>query len=219
MGIFNSRKSKIFCVSFQRTGTTSVGQFFKDHGYKVASYDDIVSTKWSYERFIGNYEKIFKSKEFKKNQVFEDNPWWEGDFYKFLFNRFPNSKFILFTRNPDSWFNSMLKHSNGLSLGNTFIHSKIYRRENELYSKFPDINHFHTLKYIDNKLKIEEKHRQHYINLYNLKNKEIIDFFNFMNPKSLFVCPLEDQAKWLKLGSFFKINVDKNYNVHANKSK
>ena len=118
--LFKTKVSKIFCLSFQRTGTTSVGQFFKDFGYKVAGYDSHRSSDWSVKRFLGDYESIFKSKDFKNHQVFEDNPWWETDFYKVLYHRFPDAKFILFTRDADKWFDSMVSHFNAVSPGSLF---------------------------------------------------------------------------------------------------
>lgn len=212
------KKKKIFCISYQRTGTTSVGQFFEDFGYKVARYDNKRSTEWSALRFKGDYEHIFNSKSFKQNQVFEDNPWWELDFYKVLFQRFPNSKFILLTRNPDKWFDSMMNHSNGKTLGNTFMHSRLYGREEEFYDKFPKMNYYATLDSIDNLLELNENHREKYTSIYNLRNKEVLDFFNAFSQNSLFTCSLEDRAKWSKLGRFFDIKVPEDYEVHMNKS-
>ncbi|EPR74705.1 Tetratricopeptide TPR_2 [Winogradskyella psychrotolerans RS-3] len=213
------KKNKIFCVSFQRTGTTSVGQFFKDFGYKVASYDQKRSSKWSAKRFLGDFESIFKSKDFKNHQVFEDNPWWEQDFYRVLYHRFPNAKFILFTRDADKWFDSMVSHSKGKSLGNTFKHSSIYNRKEEYYKMFPNLDYYKTIYGNDNLLDINETHRAHYKNIYNLRNKEIVDFFNAISPNSLFAAQLEDADKWKRLGDFFNIELPNNYQVHANKSK
>lgn len=217
--LFKSKHHKIFCISFQRTGTTSVGQFFRDFAYKVASYDKERSAKWSSKRFIGDYESIFKSKDFQLYQVFEDNPWWEEDFYKILYHRFPNAKFILFIRDSDKWFDSMVSHSNGKTLGNAFRHSKIYRREEEFYATFPNENYYKSIRNIDNRLEINESHRKHYKALYNIRNKEIIDFFNVFNPNSLFIGQLEDSEKWKKMGVFFNIDIPSDYDVHANKSK
>ncbi|QXP78202.1 MULTISPECIES: sulfotransferase [Winogradskyella] len=213
------KKNKIFCVSFQRTGTTSVGQFFKDFGYKVASYDQKRSFKWSAKRFLGDFESIFKSKDFKNHQVFEDNPWWEEDFYKVLYHRFPNAKFILFTRDADKWFDSMLSHSKGKSLGNTFRHCNNYNRVEEFYRTFPNLDYYKTILKNDNLLDINEVHRAHYTNIYNLRNKEIVDFFNAISPNSLFTAQLEDADKWKRLGDFFNIELPNDYQVHANKSK
>ncbi|MEP5253980.1 MAG: sulfotransferase [Winogradskyella arenosi] len=213
------KKNKIFCVSFQRTGTTSVGQFFKDFGYKVASYDSKRSSNWSTLRFLGDYENIFKSKDFKNHQVFEDNPWWEEDFYKVLFHRFPDAKFILFTRDADKWFDSMVSHSKGKTLGNTFRHSSIYNRKEEFYNTFPNLSFYKSIATIDNLLEINETHRTHYKKIYNLRNKEIVDFFNAVSPSSLFTTQLEDADKWQRLAAFFDIELSSNYQVHANKSK
>ncbi|GAA4244680.1 sulfotransferase [Winogradskyella damuponensis] len=217
--MFKKKKSKIFCISFQRTGTTSVGQFFKDFGFRVASYDTNRSNNWSVKRFLGDYESIFNSKEFRNYQVFEDNPWWEVDFYKVLYYRFPDAKFILFTRDADKWFNSMMSHSNGKTLGNTFRHSSIYNRKEEFYETFSDKHFYEAIRKTDNLLDINETHRTHYKNVYNLRNKEIVDFFNAISPNSLFTAQLEDTDKWKKLGAFFNIQLPDNYQVHANKSK
>lgn len=217
--LFKSKSNKIFCISFQRTGTTSVGHFFKDFGYKVAGYDKERSTKWSARRFIGDYDSIFNSKDFKSHQVFEDNPWFEEDFYKILYHKFPKAKFILITRDADKWFDSMLSHSKGKTLGNTFRHSKLYGREEEFYRAFPDLDYYKKMETIDNLLDLDETHRQHYKSIYKIKNKEIIQFFNSYSPNSLFLCQLEDSQKWQKLGAFFNIEVPSNYAVHVNKSK
>lgn len=213
-----SSNSKIFCLSMQRTGTTSVGQFFKDRGFKVAGYNYERSMKWSELRFIGNYEAIFKTNGFNDFQVFEDNPWWENDFYKFLFHRFPNSKFILFKRNSDRWFDSMMSHSNGMTLGNTFRHSKLYNRELEYYENYPNKDNYKNIKTIDNLLELNEQHREHYKRVYELRNKEVLDFFNFFDKSRLIYLELEDPMKWMKLGAFFNIEVEENYESHKNKS-
>lgn len=216
--LFSKSQPKIFCISFQRTGTTSVGRFFKEFGYQVASWDKERSALWSYYRFTGNIEAIFTSKDFKKHQVFEDNPWWELDFYRVLYHRFPNAKFILFTRDADKWFDSMLSHSKGKNLGNAFRHSKIYRREEEFYKSFPNENHYETAKIIDNRLPLNESHREHYKRIYTIRNKEIIEFFKVFSPHSLFVANLEDNDKWQRLGQFIGFQVPDNYSMHANKS-
>jgi hypothetical protein len=216
--IFKKQQPKIFCISIQRTGTTSVGQFFKEHNFKVAGYQRIRSTNWSKSWFTGNYEAIFKSKEFKNHQVFEDNPWWSPGFYKVLFYRFPDAKFILFTRDSDKWFDSMVNHSNGKTLGNTFRHSRVYRREKEYDDLYPNINSFISNE-IDNLLELNENHREHYKTIYETRNREVNLFFEQFGSDRLIALELEDPLKWRKLGSFFSINVQEDYEVHVNKSK
>ncbi len=217
--MFFNKKNKIFCLSTQRTGTTSVGAFFKHFGYNVADWSISSKNKWSLDWDNGNFEAIFNSKEFKDNQVFEDDPWWLPEFYKVLFHRFPGSKFILLTRDSEAWFNSMLSHSKGKTLGNTKRHCKVYRREQDFYNLFNndrDVLNYDDKK-IDNLLPLEG-YRDHYINLYELRNKEIVDFFNRNSPESLFHVRLEDEEKWDKLGEFMKIDIPQGFTMHANKS-
>lgn len=217
-GMFFKKRSKIFCISFQRTGTTSVGQFFKAHGYSVATWDISRKNQWTKLWFDGNYEKIFSSEDFIANEVFEDDPWWCLDFYKVLYHRFPYAKFILVTRESDAWFNSMLSHSQGRTLGNTYRHSKLYRREKEFYNTVGNTYNYKS-DTIDNLLPLNETHRNHYKEIYELRNKEIIDFFNRHESSRLIPLRLEDNDKWKKLGSSFNIYVSDSFEIHVNASK
>jgi len=211
-------KSKIFCISTQRTGTTSVGRFFKHFGYRVADWSISNKNKWSYCWEQGDFETIFKSEDFKNNQVFEDDPWWLPEFYKVLYHRFPKAKFILFTRDSEKWFNSMLSHSRGKILGNTKQHCKVYRREEDFIELFDKESRLtYNEKEIDNLLTLDG-YKEHYIKLYELRNREIIEFFKKTNPESLIHCELEDENKWEKLGEFINIEIPSNFAVHVNKS-
>jgi hypothetical protein len=209
---------KIFCISVQRTGTTSVGRFFMEHNYRVATWSISRRNDWTVKWFKGDYEKIFNSFGFKTSQVFEDDPWFCLDFYKVLFHRYPNSKFILIERDADNWFNSMVNHSNGKTLGNTHRHSIIYQRLKEFYDSNFKENNFYSSK-IDNKLSLDESHREHYTNIYNLRNHEVKIFFEQFGKDRLINVKLEDKEKWQKIGRFFNIKVTSDYEIHANKSK
>lgn len=211
--------TRIFCISVQRTGTTSVGQFFKHFGYKVSTWEVSVANKWTHRWYNGDYETIFSSKDFQANQVFEDDPWWVPGFYKVLYHRFPDSKFVLITRDSQQWFESMKKHSGGKTLGNTRRHCKIYQREKELYARMDKDRNFkpHDVE-IDNLLSLEGMD-EHYKSLYDIHNRQVVEFFNQFNPQSLFVGKLEDPEKWSKMGKFFGLPVPPSFEVHANKSK
>ena len=207
-----SSKPLIFCISFQRTGTTSVGQFFADHNFRVATSYTSRTNEWTLKWFKGDYESIFNSLTFRSHQVFEDDPWWCLDFYKVLFHKFPNSKFILLERDADKWFDSMVTHSGGKTLGNTLIHSHLYRRENEYYETCDNIGFYKNQT--DNSLTISEKNRTHYTEIYKLRNQEVKDFFKHFASERLFYGSLEDVQKWTKIGAYCGFNVDINYGVH-----
>lgn len=209
-------KQKIFIISFQRTGTTSTGCFFKDHGYNVATWETSRDNEWTLDWFIGNYDRIFNSNSFQENQVFEDDPWWCLDFYRFLFHKFPKSKFILLERDPNKWFDSMKLHSKGKTLGNTHIHSKLYRREDD-YNMLGNFNNNFTYR-LDNLLEITDMDRENYIKIYQLRNSEIKEFFAHHAPDRLFCCALEDRDKWVKMGKFVGMRIDQDYESYVNKS-
>lgn len=215
--LFQNR-SKIFCISLQRTGTTSTGQFFKDHGYMVATYSVSVKNSWTLNFFRGDYESIFRSMDFRYSMVFEDDPWWLGDFYKVLYHRFPDSKFILLERDATKWFDSMVSHSGGKTLGNAHRHCAQYQRLKEFHEANPGHGNMYE-NVVDNALPLGEGQREHYTGFYNARNIEIKLFFQHHDNTRLFNARLEDGDLWQKMGNFFGIKVRDGYNVHLNRSK
>ncbi len=211
-------KQKVFCISMQRNGTTSVGDFLTDQGYRVARFKDSRHHKWTYLWYVGNFEAIFNSIAFKSYQAYEDDPWWMPDFYKVLYHRFPSAKFILFYRDSNEWFDSMINHSSGKTLGNTRIHCKIYRRLGEFYKKIDSDAKFKPVDTgIDNLLFLNGM-REHYIQIYEEFNREAIEYFDQNKSKRLFLSHLKDEKKWVRLGKFLNIDVDPEYNIHSNKT-
>ena len=212
-------RKKVFCISMQRNGTTSVGHFLAKNGYRVAHDGDSRYYKWTYKWYKGDFEGIFRSTAFRSFQAFEDGLSFLPDFYKILYHRFPKSKFILFYRDSDKWFDSMLSHSDGKTLGNTRIHCKVYNRMTEFYHKVDNDPSFKpTESDVDNLMSLEGM-RGHYKQVYEEYNREAIDFFQRYSRESLFVDRLEDKGKWQKLAKFLGFSVDDDYNVHLNKSK
>lgn len=206
---------KIFCISFQRTGTTSVGQFLKDAGYKVADWSVSHRNAWGRKWVNGQFEEIFNSDDFKQHQGFEDGPWFCPEFYRVLFHRFPRSRFILLERDAEAWFASMMSHSGGRSLGVTAVHAKIYQREAEYLdlleaASSPDDVDLNGLEL--------DGHRDHYTALYRTRNRETRRFFAENDPARLFSCRLEDPAKWTGLAAFLGLDPAQAHEVHENKS-
>lgn len=216
--LITSPQKRVFCISMQRNGTTSVGDFLSDHGYRVARWVDSNYYNWSYQVSTGNIESIFNSRPFNAYNAFEDSPWYHPGVYKKLYQRFPESRFILLHRDSEDWFNSMLRHSGGKTPGNTFRHCQIYRRLPEFYKRLEeDPDFLPTLNETDNLMSLEGK-KDHYISVYEEYNKNVITFFDEHNSQRLFVGRLEDPDKWQKMGQFLNLDVSANYQVHSNKS-
>jgi len=216
----NDSTQKIFCVSMQRTGTTSVGKFFRDFGFSWAGWPANRDNDWSGSWYEGDYERIFSSEDFRLANAYEDGPWFLPGFYKVLYHRFPEAKFILFTRDPDKWFQSMIKHSGGDVLGRSRIHCKVYRREPAYFDllsaglidevKENQIESVKTMKLIE--------HAEHYKMIYRLHNIEVKDFFHRRAPHALHIGSLDDPEKWPRVGEFLGIQVPGGYTSHENAS-
>ena len=223
LGMFSRGKKesivgpKIFCISFQRTGTTSVGRFFEDHGYTVGTWHVTASNEWALHWFKGDYERIFSSPDFQRCQVFEDAPWGGTEFYKVLFHRFPDARFVHLVRPADKWFNSMVSHSQGRTLGNTHRHSCIYDRKDEFHS-LGDLSGAYTSE-LDNLLPLTEAHRAHYVAIYKGANREVRLFFDRFGKDRLFRGELTQDDLWQRMGAFFNIPVKSSYSVHVNESR
>ena len=203
----------------QRTGTTSVGNFFRQFGYPVCGYETSSLLEWSFLWEEGRFEEIFASPAFQQNRVFEDDPWWMPHFYRFLAHRFPTALFVHFTRPADDWFRSMLSHSNGQNPGNTRLHSQVYQRLPEYYAlldsgKVKDP----TTRQTDNWLSMHGM-EEHYTSVYNSYNRGVQEFFERVAPQRYFHANLSDTDKWQRLGNFTGLDVPAEFEVHSNASK
>lgn len=98
-------RQKVFCVGFQKTGTTSLQYALSLLGYRVAGYFSpagLASRDEMRDRALSLATRF---------DAFGDNPW--AILYRDLDIAFPESKFILTARDPDRWYASACKHFGG----------------------------------------------------------------------------------------------------------
>ena len=95
-------KQKVFCIGFQKTGTTSLGKALEILGYNVCGPVGVTNPEIKDKALIWALERV------KYYDAFQDNPW--PLLYKELDFLYPGSKFILTTRNPRSWIKSMYRY-------------------------------------------------------------------------------------------------------------
>jgi hypothetical protein len=126
------RRPQVFCVSMQRSGTTSVGDWLEAHGLRRAGSPTSVRLGWTRLWFEGRHEELFACPEFRAAEILEDDPWWCAGFHRVLAARFPDAKFVLLTRDSDDWFDSLCHHSGGQNPGWSDVHARNYGREEEL---------------------------------------------------------------------------------------
>ncbi len=103
----NKTYDKIFCVGFNKTGTTSIGEFLKVSGLTLGNQAvaEVLGEDWAiYKRA----ERIIKYCH--TADAFQDVPFMYPGLYKVLDKEFPNSKFILTVRdNAEQWYDSLVR--------------------------------------------------------------------------------------------------------------
>lgn len=220
-----SEASKVFCISSQRCGTTSVGRFCRDQlGLTHRGYRHTLVNHWTRQWTEANYpdaqagameaacQKIFGSADFRMGQIFEDDPWWLPGMPEILATAFPTARFVMLTRPADEWFQSMIKHSQGRSLGFTDTHALIYDRWAEYQDALSQSKSADDVLF--NGLSMEGMDA-HYTRQYRERTEKIMNYFS--GKSNFFHAELSDPNKFTKLASF--LGYDGSFKgVWANKS-
>jgi len=180
------QRPKVFCIGYNKTGTTTLERVLTDLGYRMpnqARQETLVV-----EEFLqGNYEPLYAL--CKKYDAFQDMPFSQGVTYAIVDAIFPRSKFILTIRDSHAWFESLVRfHLNGIlkkagvkKLDDfsefTFKDKAIYLHKNYLQkaTKIHAISFINYDIHFDWSLVYNKKHR---IELYERRNKDIIYHFH-----------------------------------------
>jgi hypothetical protein len=139
-----ANRSKVFGIGFHKTGTTTLGVALEQFGYRVCHGAAPVRAALGHRRMLDllhamDLDRIMTVATWF--DAFEDNPWFV--LYRDLDERFPGSKFILTTRDDDSWLDSSLRYYGGSEsdlrswiygvgspVGNEALYLERYRRHN-----------------------------------------------------------------------------------------
>lgn len=112
--------NKVFCIGFNKTGTSSLNDYFISVGFKS---------------FHGMYSEVVDSGELSHAMFTEYDCFTDGEMhdYRLLDETFPGSKFILNTRRLDKWLMSRIKHVHyRRSVGRTGWMRKEYERNPDM---------------------------------------------------------------------------------------
>ena len=94
--------TKIFCIGFHKTGTTSLETALTTLGYRVTGAHGAHDPDIEKNVLPMAYELV------DQYDAFQDNPW--PIIYKQLDRKYPGSKFILTLRDSRSWIKSQVNH-------------------------------------------------------------------------------------------------------------
>jgi len=199
---------KIFCIGFQKTGTTSFKQAMTRLGYSVCTTEDRRRAMKSI--LEGNYSTVVPE-VISKYDVFEDNPWFwpyietnnnkSIPTYEWIYNRYPNSRFVLTRRkSSEAWLKSFMGHikrffpSTPISDSEKYIF--IYGKE-RLRNNLPSC-----------------------VEIYEDYNKEAIKFFSDKPHERFLEIAFDSGQGWIELCGFLNKPVPQNVPFpHANKKK
>jgi len=105
MFVLKKKKSKIFCIGLNKTGTTSIGYALKELGFKVGNEAKAKSLLDSWA--IRDFRPIIKF--CKTADAFQDSPFSFPYTYVMLDHAYPGSKFILSVRDgAEQWVSSLI---------------------------------------------------------------------------------------------------------------
>lgn len=192
---------KIFCIGMQRSGTTSTGDFCENQLGMVRRSNRVSRRRgWSRLWLTGEMETVFDDPVFRTGQMFDDGPWWFPGVYRLLHERFPDARFVMFVRDPESWFNSLSAHSRGRSPGNTAVHAKIYGRKEE-YEELQRAHGGSLAADHRNGFSLEGQAGR-YMRVYEEHVRSVATYFRDNAPDRFFSAPLDDPEKFRKLAVF-----------------
>lgn len=182
-------KPKIFCVGFQKTGTTTMAHALRNLGFTVGQPPKLVNKKvnWDLPDPRREIEKVLLDAA-RKHDALQDSPC--AFFHEELDAAFPGAKFILTERDVDSWLSSYLKF--------------FPNRNNKLRAWMYDSDHF---------LGNEALYRK----IYDEQNNAIRNYFSD-RPQDFIIMDLEAGDGWVKLVNFLG-PILKDRFPHLNKGK
>ena len=107
---------RIFIIGFNRTGTRSLDNFFKNNGLPTIHWDQGRIARKIKRNHIN---KVPLLRDYLDIRVFSDMEDYKRlnyahmDYFKQLYEQYPESKFILNIRNIDNWIKSRNNHLKG----------------------------------------------------------------------------------------------------------
>lgn len=194
------RKPKVFCVGFNKTGTTSLTQTLKTFGYKLGkqSAAEALLYDWA-KRDFKNIIAYCRS-----GNAFQDIPFSLPDTYQALDVAFPKSRFILTVRNSgDAWFKSLQQfHQKSFNAGNPIeeqhLANAAYQHKGWMLDCMRLVFDYPNTPLYD---------KDAYIRIYEQHNARIINYFKD-RPDDLLVLNLSEPDAYNKLRLFLGLPPD-----------
>tara|TARA_R110001592_G_C13191467_1_gene752758 strand:- start:5721 stop:6410 length:690 start_codon:yes stop_codon:yes gene_type:complete len=192
-------KSKIFCIGWNKTGTTSLQKEFHNLGFVVGQ--QVIAEQLMQRHFFNdNLQPIL---DFCKSaQVFQDVPFNRLKLLEHIDRAYPNSRFILTERDsPEQWYHSLIK-----------FHAKLFGKNGQV----PTGDDLLSVDYIapgftakvilSNGTSLDDPyHKSTLINKYLHHNQAVKSYFKD-RPDDLLVINLSEEGAYQKFIHFLGIS-------------
>lgn len=219
----NKKFSKVFCIGYNKTGTTSIETVFKALGLRIPNQhkQELRIVKQFHE---GNFDPL---KEFvAQYEAFQDQPFSDDLCFAQVDVLFPKSKFILTVRDPEEWYDSLVRfHVKTFNVESVkdftedfFKDKMIYLYENYAYeNKRRWVTTIENYKAVARWDLLYDKDL--YIKRYSDRNNQIINYFQY-RPDDLLVIDIAKEKDISKILDFLGFPQNLNCEMpHQNSSK
>lgn len=208
--LFQPRR-KLFCIGFNKTGTTSLAAALCSLGFRVGDQiqAELLIDDWArrdFHRIIAYCRTA---------DAFQDVPFSLNHTYAVMDHAYPGAKFILTIRDSaDEWFDSLLRFHAKL-IGKHRVPTADDLRDYEYLGK-GWLWHAHRLLF-----NVDESNlyaRAHYVEQYELHNRQVVDYFRH-RPNDLLVLNVGQPDAMQSLCDFLRIGYDGRQMPHLNTSR
>lgn len=204
----NKNWNKIFCIGYNKTGTTTLEGVLKLYGLKLPNQQE-QELRLTKQCFSCNYTPLIEFAS--KYEAFQDLPFSQGEVYVACDALFPNSKFILTERDSEAWYNSMVNfHKKIFNISNidSLTEIDIIEKYNYLYPGYFHENKKRLLTNFHGKVATVHwellYNKDYYISTYEERNNRIKKYFQNC-PEKLLVVDITTTQDTKEILEFFKI--------------
>ena len=194
-------QGKVFCIGFNKTGTTSVEQVLKDFGYPLGNQP-------AAEMLLHDCNKQDCGRLIRYCQTaeaFQDIPFSLPQTYRHLDNAFPKAKFILTIRDSkEQWYQSLLRFHAKLFSSDKNRPPSVTDLENALY-RYKGFG-LDVMKMVFSYPEVELYDCDYYTKVYEDHNKSVIEYFND-RPGKLLVLNISQPNAYQELAYFLNVRV------------
>lgn len=185
---------KVFCVGFNKTGTTSLDVAFKQLGFATAEAFHLLDD-WANRDFTRLVELC------RGAEAFQDIPFSLPYTYPVLDYAFPNSKFVLTVRSSvDEWYRSLTTFHTKL-LGTVGLPTAEDLKQCPILYKGWLWRTLHLVGGVD---EADPYNRERWTRIYEDHNANVINYFRY-RPGSLLVLNLADKTAMSQLCHFLGV--------------